>query len=108
MGIMMLRMVFHKPACASAWMPRVDRARLMERPALRRVRRISGRFSNICTLHPRFTNSRASRGPLSPAPITVMDLRLMNEQTFDGRQNLLGQKGSGFPQLGEEFLVEGQ
>src|ERR1700722_16988250 len=53
-------------------MPRVERARLMERPALDRVRRMSSRRSKISTANPLCRRRIASNGPFSPAPINVM------------------------------------
>src|SRR6202044_105218 len=94
-------------------MPRVDTARLMERPALARVRRMSGRRSKICTGNPRCAREIASKGPVSPAPTSVMEgdffcmLRKGASPVAGSRLKRSSfQIRPGFPQFGEEFLFQ--
>src|SRR5712692_2401774 len=59
------------PTWCSAYSPRVETARLIERPAPIRTRRMSGRRSNTRTSWPRRARNRARSDPTGPAPITV-------------------------------------
>src|ERR1700677_1720773 len=94
-------------------MPRVDTARLMERPALARVRRMSGRRSKICTGNPRCASESPSSGPVSPAPTSVMvwEFFCMLRRGASPRagtrlKRSSFQIGSRFPQFREEFLFQ--
>src|ERR1700685_1427637 len=94
-------------------MPRVDTARLMERPALARVRRMSGRRSKICTGNPRCARQSPRSGPVSPAPTSVIVweffcmLRRGASPVAGSRLKRSSfQIRSRFPQFGEEFLYQ--
>src|SRR5712692_8069406 len=56
------------PTWCSAYSPRVETARLIERPAPIRTRRMSGRRSNTRTSWPRRARNRARSDPTGPAP----------------------------------------
>src|SRR5580704_3857000 len=94
-------------------MPRVETARLMERPALARVRRMSGRRSKICTGNPRCAREIASKGPVRPAPTSVIVWEFFC-MSRNGASPVAGSRlkrssfqiRSRFPQLGEEFLIQ--
>src|SRR5215469_4564893 len=107
MGMMMSCICSHSPACVSAWIPRVDRARLIERPALIRTRRISGRRSWISTLCPRSVRPSASRGPLRPAPIRLILCDDCAIQEVNG-STLFCEKCPRLPQFREKLLVQSQ
>src|SRR5580704_5339851 len=94
-------------------MPRVETARLMERPALARVRRMSGRRSKICTGNPRCAREIASRGPVRPAPTSVMVwelFRMLRTDAWFAAGSRLKRSSfqirSRFPQFREEFLFQ--
>src|SRR5277367_4188475 len=94
-------------------MPRVDTARLMERPALERIRRMSERRSKIGTGNPRCAREIASNGPVSPAPTSVMVWELfcmLRKGVLCAAGSRLKRSsfeiGSRFPQFGEEFLFQ--
>src|SRR5580704_10983283 len=111
---MMTRLIWsHRPASRSACIPRVDTARLMERPALARVRRMSGRRSKICTGNPRCAREIASRGPVRPAPTSVMVwelFRMLRTGAWFAAGSRLKRSSfqirSRFPQFREEFLFQ--
>src|ERR1700729_3972626 len=94
-------------------MPRVDTARLIERPALAGVRRMSGRRSKISTGNPRWARESPSSGPVSPAPTSVIVWEFLC-MLRRGASPLAGtrlkrssfQIRSRFPQFGEEFLFQ--
>src|SRR5262249_15984871 len=71
MGTACLRTSSSTPSSCMACMPRVETARLIERPAEIASRRISGRRSKTSTSSPRFAKNVASSDPTGPAPTSV-------------------------------------
>src|SRR5271163_4833191 len=93
--------------------PRVDTARLMERPALERIRRMSGRRSKICTRNPRCAREIPSKGPVRPAPTSVIVWErfcILRKGAWPVAGSRLKRSSfqirSRFPQFREEFLFQ--
>src|SRR5262249_25861391 len=70
-GIAWRRISWSSPTWCKAWSPRVETARLIERPAPIGTRRLSGRQSNTRTSWPRRARNSDKSDPTGPAPTTV-------------------------------------
>src|SRR5690606_36232014 len=77
------------PTRSSAWMPRVERARLMLRPPTSFSRRRSGRRSYISMSKPRRANVSASSEPTGPAPTITRGSRMAHQQLPEEHDDLL-------------------
>src|SRR5277367_3011090 len=85
----------------------------MERPALERIRRMSGRRSKICTRNPRCAREIPSKGPVRPAPTSVIVWErfcILRKGAWPVAGSRLKRSSfqirSRFPQFGEEFLFQ--
>ena len=81
-GMHRLFTLFSRPTILRAFIPRLDRAKLMERPALMFSFRKSDRLSITLTLYPLCPRRKASKDPHRPAPIMSIFSSVFNPKAF--------------------------